>query len=95
MTESAISTLKNHLPEMVHLAEAGQDIHITRHGKPVAVMVSLERYQQAFAAGKGIFSSGQRWRAQYPDAEGFTDRDEEQLRARTRKPFSKKDSVWE
>lgn len=95
MTESAISTLKNHLPEMVHLVESGEDVHITRHGKPVAVMVSLERYTQAFTAGKGIFSSGLRWREKFPDAEGFTDEDIERMYQRTREPFPKKESVWE
>lgn len=95
MTESAISTLKNHLPEMVHLAESGQDVHITRHGKPVAVMVSLERYTQAFTAGKGIFSSGLRWRDKHPRAEGFSDEDAKQLYQRTRKPFPESGSAWE
>jgi prevent-host-death family protein len=95
MTESAISTLKNHLPEMVHLAESGQDVHITRHGKPVAVMVSLERYTQAFTAGKGIFSSGLRWRDKHPGAEGFSDEDIKQMHRNTRQPFPESDSVWE
>lgn len=43
MTESAISALKKHLPEMVHLAET---VHITRHIKPIAVMVSLEQIRE-------------------------------------------------
>ena len=54
MSEAAISTLKNHLPEWVHLAETGQDIQITRHGKPVAVMISLEKYQRAFTGGTSL-----------------------------------------
>lgn len=95
MTESTISTLKNHLPEMVRLVESGEDLHITRHGKPVAVMVSLERYTRAFTAGKGIFSSGSRWRQKFPEAEGFTDEDIEQMHQRTREPSPEKESVWD
>ena len=54
MTEAAISTLKNHLPEIVHKAEQGEDIQITRHGKPVAVIVSLEKYQELLSARSGL-----------------------------------------
>lgn len=80
MTTATISHLKNHLPEMVHHAEQGQDIQITRHGKPVAVMVSLERYNRAFSSGSGIFNSYLRWRELHPDATGFTDQEQENLR---------------
>lgn len=54
MSEATISILKNHLPEFVHQAEKGEDIQITRHGKAVAVIVSLERYNQAFGSGRGL-----------------------------------------
>jgi prevent-host-death family protein len=83
MSKATISQLKNHLPEMVHTVEGGQDLHITRHGKPVAVIVSLARYQQAFSSGKGIFNAVQRWRHQFPDADGFSDEELEQLRDKT------------
>ena len=41
MTDATISHLKNHLPEIVHDVESGNDVQITRHGKPVAVIISL------------------------------------------------------
>ena len=72
MTEATISYLKQHLSKVVHRAEQGEDIQITRHGKPVAVIVSQEKYHRAFASGNGIFSSYLTWREQHPDAEGFT-----------------------
>lgn len=86
MSEAAISTLKNHLPELVHKAEQGEDIQITRHGKPVAVMVSLERYNRAFGSGKGAFSTYLRWRSKYPAGSGFTTEEQEALYQRTRAP---------
>lgn len=80
MSQSTIAELKNRLSEMVHKVEKGHDLQITRHGKPVAVIVSLPRYQQAFVSGKGIFTAIQRYRQQLPDAEGFTDKELKQLR---------------
>lgn len=94
MSEAAISTLKNQLPEWVHKAEQGEDIQITRHGKPVAVMVSLERYTLAFGTNKGVFNSYLRWRAKYPYASGFTAEELENLHQRTRTPHEPR-SVWE
>ena len=82
MSEATISHLKNHLFEVVHTVEQGEDIQITRHGKPVAVIISLEKYNRALASGKGIFNSYLTWRKQHPDAEGFTDEELEAMRDR-------------
>ena len=82
MTEASISHLKNCLPEIVHNAEKGQDVKITRHGKPVAVIVSLERYNRAFSSGKGIFNAYLHWRNLHPDAGGFSDKELENMRDR-------------
>lgn len=95
MTEAAISTLKNHLPELVHQVEKGDDIQITRHGKPVAVIVSLERYNHAFSTGRGIYHASQLWRKQYPDNSGFSDIELQDIHERTREPHIEKPSVWE
>ncbi|MEZ5538201.1 MAG: type II toxin-antitoxin system Phd/YefM family antitoxin [Thiolinea sp.] len=95
MSEAAISTLKNHLPEWVHKAEQGEDIQITRHGKPVAVMVSLEKYQRAFPAKADLANVFKRWREQYPEAEGFTAEEEKAMYERTREPLVPRPGVWE
>lgn len=95
MTEAAISTLKDHLPEMVHLAEQGTDIQITRHGKPVAVLISLERYQQAFPKSQGIFTTWQHWRTQYPTEDGFTDAEQAAMYQHTRAQRAERPSSWE
>ena len=93
MPEATISFLKNHLPEIVHEVENGQDIQITRHGKPVAVIVSQERYSSAFSSEKGIFSAYQRWRSIHPEASGFTD--EEIKKMRDREPHKASKFSWE
>lgn len=83
MSESSISYLKNHLPELVHKAEIGQDIKITRHGKPVAVIVSLERYEKNYNSEQGLFGAYVKWRNQYPSASGFTDAEIAAMRVQT------------
>ncbi len=92
MTDATISHLKNHLPEIVHDVENGNDIHITRHGKPVAVIISLERYSRAFSSGHGIFNAIQRWRTLHPGAEGFTEKEVEAMR--DNEPHESSDSCW-
>ena len=94
MSEAAISTLKNQLPEWVHKAEQGDDIQITRHGRPVAVMVSLERYNLAFGISKGVFNTYLRWRAKYPTASGFTAEEQQELYQRTRAQHETR-PVWD
>ncbi|KXW57013.1 type II toxin-antitoxin system Phd/YefM family antitoxin [Ferrovum myxofaciens] len=62
MDISTIAQAKNHLPKLIHAAEAGDDIRISRHGKLVAVIISAERYQQHFNSGTGIFQAIMEWR---------------------------------
>ncbi len=62
MDVRTIAHAKNNLPKLIHAAEAGDDIRISRHGKLVAVMISAERYQQHFNAGTGIFQAIMQWR---------------------------------
>jgi prevent-host-death family protein len=66
METSTIAHAKNNLPKLIHEAEAGNDIHIFRHGKLVAVLISAERYQQRFNAGEGVFQAIMQWREQQP-----------------------------
>jgi prevent-host-death family protein len=35
----SIATAKNRLPELIHAMEEGENVVITRHGKPVAQLV--------------------------------------------------------
>jgi len=92
MTKATISHLKNHLPEIVHDVEKGQDIHITRHGKPVAVIVSIDRYSRAFSSGKGIFNAYLNWRTLHPEARGFTDEEVDNMR--DKEPHQPSDFSW-
>jgi len=67
--KSSIAETKDNLPKYIHEAEAGNDICITRHGKPVAMLVSMERYNHKIAnEDKGIYSAIMAWRKQLDGA---------------------------
>jgi len=40
-----ISKAKDNLPSIVHAVEKGATVRLTRHGKPVAVLLSIAQYQ--------------------------------------------------
>lgn len=90
MKISSIAQAKNHLPKLIHAAEAGDDIRISRHGKLVAVMVSAERYEQRFNTGEGVFQAIMQWRENQP---GFDLTDAEVDSWRDRSPA--RDFVWD
>jgi antitoxin (DNA-binding transcriptional repressor) of toxin-antitoxin stability system len=56
MDTATIADAKNNLPKLIHAAQTGDDIHLTRHGRPVAVLIFEVRYQQMLGAGKSIFN---------------------------------------
>jgi len=62
MDTSTIADAKNNLPKLIHAAESGEDIHISRHGKPVAVLISEERYQQLSKPENAVFMAIMKWR---------------------------------
>lgn len=42
----SIAEARSNLPEIVDRAESGQEIELTRRGKPVAVVVSLSEFER-------------------------------------------------
>ena len=42
----SIADAKNNLPRLIHEAEEGGAIELTRRGKPVAVIVSMAQYRK-------------------------------------------------
>lgn len=87
--KSSIAETKDNLPKYIHEAEAGNDICITRHGKAVAMLVSMERYNNKIAEeDNGIYGAIIAWRQQLegldaldkPDDELWTDAEIDALR---------------
>lgn len=66
MSQVSIAEAKNALPRLIHEVEGGETIHITRHGKPVAVLVSQEAYAQLTSREQpsDFWQAIQVWRAQ-------------------------------
>ncbi len=85
-----IAKANNNLSKLVHLAEAGEDIHLTRHGRPVAVLVSQARYQQMFRSRQAVFQGILRWRESHV-IEGLTDQEVNRWRYRS----SARDFSWD
>jgi len=42
----SIAEAKNRLPSVIHYVEKGRYVELTRRGKPVAVLLSMQEYQQ-------------------------------------------------
>ena len=78
MIESSVADAKNNLPKLLHRAESGAVVHITRRGKPVAVLLSEEEYNRltAHRDQRGFWEHIIEMRAA-PDFEPVALRDEE------------------
>ena len=68
----SIAEAKNNLSGLVHEAEQGRPVRLTRRGKPVAVLISTEQYERLSKPRKKI-----EWSAAVIDTKYFKfDRDE-------------------
>ena len=68
----SIAAAKNNLSSLVHQAEQGRPVRLTRRGKPVAVLISTEQYERISKPRKKI-----KWGAVVIDTKNFKfDRDE-------------------
>ncbi|MGA7978840.1 MAG: type II toxin-antitoxin system Phd/YefM family antitoxin [Chromatiaceae bacterium] len=52
MAESSIAEAKTQLARLIHQAERGEAVHITRRGKPVAVLLSEQEYARLCRGGQ-------------------------------------------
>ena len=58
----SIADARNNLARLVHIAEDGEAVRLTRRGKPVAVILSVAEYERLRAAGDGLWDRLQRFR---------------------------------
>lgn len=79
----SIADAKNQLPALIHQAEAGEPVTITRRGKPVAVVVSFEEYERVRGFAVSWMDQLDAWRASLPEGvEGLTEAELEAVRDR-------------
>ncbi len=68
MTAVPIFEVKNRLPYFIHLVENGETVQITRHGKPVARIVSEEDVvQEQKTEGQIFMKKVMEWRENASD----------------------------
>lgn len=64
MSAINIAEAKTQLTKLIHRAEQGESVHLSRHGKPVAVLISEQEYASLLARRADPFGAMMAWRAQ-------------------------------
>ena len=88
----SISQARDHLARLVHEAEAGGPIELTRRGEPVAVVLAIDEYRRICAPRPGLWSAISRFRAQRSTPDLGVDPDE--LLDGARDPDQGRDFGW-
>ena len=66
MCRATIYEARNKFSSLVKLAESGEPVELTRHDKPVAVIISWQEYEKKFKK-KSFFDYLEETRAEYAD----------------------------
>ena len=61
----SIADARGRLPSLVDEAEQGAEVQITRRGKPVAVLVSVDRYRRLVEGRTGLWSALEAFRRRH------------------------------
>jgi prevent-host-death family protein len=81
MKTNTIAEAKNNLPQLIRRLESDEAIHLTRHGKPVAVMLSEANYQKLTQKGQGLYQAIQHWRGEWKGDGTLTEAELKSIRA--------------
>lgn len=81
MKTRTIAEAKNNLSQLIHQLDADVAIHLTRHGKPVAVMLSEANYQKLTQKNRSLYQAIQQWRSQLDSDSALTEAELKTLRA--------------
>jgi antitoxin Phd len=72
----SIAEARDRLPAIVHDVEANGPVELTRRGKPVAVVLSMQEYERLRPPKEDFWDAYQRLNKEYDFASlGFTDED--------------------
>ena len=80
MIISTIAEAKNNLSQLIYQLEADETIHLTRHGKPVAVMLSEANYQKLIHKNNSLYQAIQQWRNELKDNVALTEAELKNIR---------------
>jgi len=81
MKTNTIAEAKNNLSQLIHQLESDEAIHLTRHGKPVAVMLSEANYQKLTHKDNSLYQAIQQWRNNIDTDSGLTETELKNVRA--------------
>jgi len=81
MKTNTIAEAKNKLSQLIYQLESDEPIHLTGHGKPVAVMLSEANYQKLTQQNNGLYQAIQHWREQLNGDGALTETELNSLRA--------------
>lgn len=62
MSSASVAQAKNNLPNLIQQAESGEVVHITRRGRPVAVLLSEREFARLQAPQTGFADFLHDWR---------------------------------
>ncbi len=63
----ALYEAKNKLTDIVRQVETGEPIELTRHGKPVAILVGFDRFRELEKAAQTYSTACKRYRTEWLD----------------------------
>ncbi|MCP4369679.1 MAG: type II toxin-antitoxin system Phd/YefM family antitoxin [Deltaproteobacteria bacterium] len=63
----SIAEAKNRLPSIIHYVEKGPYVKLTRRGKPVAVLLSIQAYEQLSRKYTGFWNAVSNFRKKIDD----------------------------
>ena len=81
MKTSTIANAKNNLSQLINQLDSNEAIHLTKHGKPVAVMLSEAHYQKLTQKRTGLYAAIQQWRSQMNGDGALSETELNELRA--------------
>ena len=76
MTQYSIDQVQSKLNDLIQVVEQGEPVEITRQGKRVAILLSVEEYEQLKTEKKGFGTALEEFRQKYNVAEADIDPDE-------------------
>lgn len=68
MSSAAVFEVKNKLTDFVRQVESGEPLEITRHGKPVAVLMGISEFERMKRERSGFGLSFRRYRESWDSA---------------------------
>lgn len=80
MKTSSIASAKNNLPQLIYDLESEDAIHLTRHGRAVAVMLSESNYQKLIGKKNDLYFAIEQWRSDNNHDDAFNDDELKNLR---------------